>query len=78
MVNTALSSTFSDSREKRMLLAGMPEEAFFIRSTSSNSSPATMSAGMVSKLSTMILAWVRSFSLNSPSSSSLSLLWMRT
>ncbi len=73
VVNTELLSTFSDSRENKMLLAAMLADAFFIRRISVNGSPAMMFSGMVSKLSTTILAFVLSFSLNSPLVSSFSL-----
>ena len=74
VVNTALSDTFSDSMEKSRFVAPMSLEAFLIFKISSNSSPAMMVSGMVVNPSTIILALVRSCSLNSPYSSSLSLL----
>ena len=79
VVNMALLSTFSDSRENKMLLAAMLEEAFFIRRINLKGYPAMMVFGTVSKLSTTILALVLSFSLNSPlESSSFSLFLIRT
>ena len=73
MVKTELLSTFSDSKVNRILLAAMLADAFFIRRIRRKGSPAIMVSGIVSKLSTTILAFVLSFSLNSPLLSSFSL-----